>query len=216
MRSRFVWRWFFLAVLVAACAESDPPPPPQFLDVRELPEGVALLDLERPTDARIWLTEHVGGNAELLPLYGAASWRTRVVALRNQPLAPALAAGRTYLVQGEGDVCLRARLGAGRRGTEMGGSLLTNADRAMIEVSISDPSTLNALHRIRLWRVDPNPARLRSVTPRYLEASVPRGTYRAWVSIPTSGARYLVEANTEVQREVVSRAWSSPLEVIRP
>ncbi len=177
-------------------------------------EADVRIDLADPLAARARVLEAAGTRSINPTWLGAGPWQTVAVHRADIPPEQALAAGRTFIRQG-GALHLDARLGAGDRGTFMGGVAATGAERALLELRVEDPETLNARFVVRVHAVEGG--RHRDATPHYLRRAVPRGTYRVWLDVPPSGGRYLVEVRTvDRSGEVCGRAWSSPLAVERP
>lgn len=173
------------------------------------------VDAESRAEARVQVLEGSASPGVVPTLVGGGEWETWTVGPRGRDVGERVAAGRTYVRRG-GALRLDVRLGAGDRGAFMGGLCETGAERAMIEVELEDRETLGARFAIRIHAiVGGSPSR--DVTPSYLMRPVARGEYRAWVDVPSRGARWVVEVRT-LDRDGAMTAWAfaSPIEVRRP
>ncbi|MCA9612986.1 MAG: hypothetical protein H6721_21480 [Sandaracinus sp.] len=208
--------WVLLA-LAAACGRAEPPPELRF-DV--WPEPVAddvsaFVGGSSLGEVRATIMDATS-TAEIVPTFlGREGWETVVVIPAGDEREDTVERGRTYVRKG-GALRLDVRAGAGDRGAFMGGVVETGAERAMVQVKLEDRETLGARFRIRVHRVRAR-GRPEDVTPPYLQQVVPRGTYRAWVDVPSEGARFVVEVETtKPDGAIVARAWASPIGVERP
>ncbi len=206
-----------LVVLALGCGGGgDAPPALVFAEVPspgEVPDS-ATVDAEAPSEARAQVVE-AARSGDVPPTFlGGGSWTTVAVGPRGRTPSRTLEIGRTFVRQG--GARLDVRMGAGDRGTFMGGIVESGVDRAMIQVRLEDPTVVEARFAIRLYRFGGPTGRPDEVTPTYLQRPVARGTYRAWVDVPARGGRFVVEAQTvDHDGNVIGRAWASPMEVRR-
>lgn len=180
-------------------------------------ERAIRVDGETAAIARVRLLDALDDADGALALVGGEGWETVAVVASGKTVDEAVASARTYVRNG-GGLRLDVRLGAGDRGAFSGGVVPTGAERAMIQVRLEDPDTLEARFRLAIYADDgPRGAPPRNVTPRYLARPLPRGTYRAGVDVPPRGGRFLVEAVTLDRRgHAVAYGWASPIAVERP
>lgn len=204
--------------LCAACEDDRAQTEVRFAEVEAASVPDPLRVDGSPAETRLLLLDALDDRPGAPPLAGAGDWRTRVWVRGDEDATRAAERGRTYVVRGEGELQLDVRLGAGDRGGYMGEVVGTGAERAMIQIEVSDPATVGARFDIAIVADDgPGEAHPRDVTPRHLTRRVPGGTYRAWVDVPPRGGRYLASvAVHERGGEAVAWAWSSPIAVERP
>lgn len=171
-----------------------------------------------PAEARLLLLDALDDRDGAPSLVGANGWRTLVWVRGDGAAEEAAAAGRTYVLRGQSELRLDFRLGAGDRGGYMGEVVPTGAERAMVQLELSDPRTIGARFDIEIVADDgPGGTHPRDVTPGHLTRSVPGGTYRAWMDVPPRGGRYLVSvAVLDRSGEAVGHAWASPVAIERP
>lgn len=208
--------------LLALCACEEPAPEAprvQFIVPNALPDldELVRLDADSTAEVRLQVLEAME-QGDIPPTFvGAGPWESVAVVTRGGSVDDAIRRGRVYVRRG-GALNMDVRLGAGDRGTHMGGVVGMGAERAMIEVKVEDRETLGARFEIRLHAGDGRGrGRAEDVTPTYLARALPRGTYRAWVDVPPNGGRFVVEVRTLSRGgDTVGRAWASPIAVERP
>lgn len=188
----------------------------------EVPAGqvgeAIVVDARTGAEARARLLDALDGRRGAPPVAGGGEWRTIAMVRPGEDPSAAAAAGRTYVRSSRGALQLDVRLGAGDLGGFAGSVVATGALRAMIEVRVADPETIEARFRISIVQDDGRDgAPPRDVTPRYLARALPRGRYRAGLDVPETGARWIVGVVTlERGRETVAHAWASPIAIERP
>jgi len=196
--------------VLLGCADDDARPTLRY-EVVTPPERGVVVEGELDGEVRAMLLDAMDRERFPGALAAAPPWETVVVGA-----APSAADPRAFVRRGS-ELQLDARLGAGDRGTYMGGEAFTGAERVMVQVAVADPERVSSRFEVRIWRAT-GEARPEDLTPRYLRSqALPRGTYRAWMDVPPEGARFLVEVRT-VSRdgEQLGWAWSSPMGVVRP
>lgn len=150
-------------------------------------------------------------------VHGRAPWSTVAIVDDGNALA-ALEDGRTFARIGTGDLHLDVRVGAGSVSAAAGGTVVTSAERALIEVRVEDPSTRDATFRLEI-HADERAGGMPpvDVTPAYLRRALPRGRYRAFMGVPRGGARWLVGVTVlDGSGDAVGHGWASAVAMRRP
>jgi hypothetical protein len=207
---------------IAGCGDDAPDgeaDEARYLEVEaaSVPEAI-VVDASSAAAGRTALLDALDDREGAPSVAGGGPWRTVAMVRAGESAEEAAREGRTYVRHGRGQLKLDVRLGAGDLGGFAGDVVSTGALRAMIEVRVADPETIEGRFRIVLVQDDGlGGVPPRDVTPRFLARALPRGRYRVPVEVPEPGARFVVGVTTlEAGREVVAQAWASPIAVLRP